>query len=89
MKNGRDENHGADERTETAGHNVSDVAEVAGDKAEEIDAGVDKEADQEDQGGLGKGDGEQVEPVDGGEVGMVEAGRDEGGGGLDLVTLMG
>ena len=39
------ENWGADERAETA-----DEAELAGDKA---NAGVDKEADQEDMGGLG------------------------------------
>ena len=34
-------------------------------------------------------DGGQVGPVDWGEVGLAEAGLGEGGGGVDLVTLMG
>ena len=83
---------GADKGAETAGLNVADEAELGGHKAKEDDAEVDKEADQEDQednGGLGQGDGGQVDPVDGGEVELVEADRDEGGGDVDVVTVMG
>ena len=56
IQNGREENRGAEKRAETAGHNVADEAELAGDEAEEKDAKVDEEANQEDQeedGGLG------------------------------------
>ena len=40
-------------------------------------------------GGLGWCDGVQVDPVDRGEVELVEADKDEGGGDVDVVTVMG
>ena len=92
MAGGRTGVEGADKGAETAGLNVADEAELAGHESEEDDAKVNKEADQEDQeedGGLGQGDGVQVDPVDRGEVELVEADKDEGGGDVDVVTVMG